>query len=312
MSGAIVILGGFLTPASLYAGLADTLSTLSDQPVPIVPTLGVDWLPSVVQAGWTIILRKLDRSVRSAASGSQGQVTLICHSAGGLIARLYVSGGPILGRDNGGHGLVERLVTLGTPHYNSHRRRVHGGMLAHFANERAPGAFASPAVSYVSVAGSSLRGNRHGSFRDRHTYTFYRRLGGAGNVWGDGLIPVSSARLESAQQITLDGVSHHTSYGSTWFGSPQVIEQWWRATHHEAQPALAATQDAHPDPLPQHRATSGPISPAVVACPTLPIPRRLRARLDCTQVLPCDSRRWRYTYTQYLLNHNAWGYLDDK
>jgi hypothetical protein len=229
-------MGGFLAPGGLYAEMASTLRSLTRRAVGIVPTLGPDWLPSVVQAGWTVLLNKLDRAVRRAVGQSAGEhrrATLVCHSAGGLIARLYVGDRPIGRRSYDGHRMVDRIITLGTPHHND-CRRAHGGMLACFANAHLPGAYASPDVAYVSVAGRFLRGNCRGSLRERHACDFYRKLGGDGDGWGDGLIPLQSALLEGAHQVVLDGVSHHATYGQPWFGSSGAVARWWEAAHQAA------------------------------------------------------------------------------
>jgi pimeloyl-ACP methyl ester carboxylesterase len=222
----VLILGGFMAPAAIYAGLASTLGDLSSGPVSVVPTTGVDWIPSVTKSGWLIILRKLDSAVQGLAS-SDG-VTLVCHSAGGLIARLYLSGKPVQGRSFSGWSRVRRLVTLGTPHYHRDCRRIHGGMLSCYANDVAPAAFAAPEVDYVSVAGKLLHGNQRGAMGERTAYDFYRRLTGEGEDWGDGLVPITSALLEGSRQITLDGVGHADGFGPRWYGSPEVVGKWWR------------------------------------------------------------------------------------
>jgi pimeloyl-ACP methyl ester carboxylesterase len=239
----VVILGGFLAPAALYREMAASLRALTRRPVHLVPTLGVDWLPSVVPSGWNIILGKLDGSVRHALGQTAAQgnrATLVCHSAGGLIARLYAGDQPVEGRTYDGLHLLDRIVTLGTPHY-SECRRAHGGMLACFANTHLPGAYASPAVQYVSVAGRFLRGNCRGSLRERHACDFYRKLSGDGSGWGDGLVPEASALLEGSRHIVLEGISHHATYGRPWFGSSRAVERW----------ANALNAVARPDPVPR-------------------------------------------------------------
>ena len=101
-------------------------------------------------------------------------------------------------------------------------------MLACYTNESAPGAFSSPFVGYTSVAGCSLWGSSSGTIRERHAFDFYRRLGGDGTGCGDGLVPVNSALLEGANQLTLDGVSHYPIYGSLWYGSAAIVPRWVR------------------------------------------------------------------------------------
>ena len=222
----IVILGGFLSFSMLYIGMRDVLTQLTELPVWIVEMQSMDWLPSIVPPGWIHLLRKLDDTVRPAARQSDtGKVTLVGHSAGGVLARIYLSPRPLLGHAYRGLDYVDHLITLGSPH-NVKRWSLHGGRMSRWAEKRYHGAFFAPRVSYVSVAGRLIRGNRQGSLRERHAYSFYEELAGDGNVWGDGLVPVASALLHGAQQIVLDGVSHFTGFGGPWYGAAEIIPQW--------------------------------------------------------------------------------------
>ena len=92
-----------------------------------------------------------------------------------------------------------------------------------------PGAAFGDRVAYVSVAGSYLRGDRSGSASERFVHRIYRDICGDGDVWGDGVVPVSSALLPGSQTITLPGVSHYTILGSRWYGSPEVLSLWWNS-----------------------------------------------------------------------------------
>jgi len=169
------------------------LTDLAAGPVWIVKTWGHDWLPSISTLGWAYLLRKLDRVVQQAARESPtSQVTLIGHSAGGVLSRLYLSPRPFGGHAYCGLDYVERLITLGSPHYNR------GGL------------------------------TRSGTPRARWAYETYEQIGGDGNAWGDGLIPVQAALLSGAQPIVLEGVSHFTGFGVPWYGSREVIPLWWR------------------------------------------------------------------------------------
>lgn len=223
----IVILGGFLSFSLLYVEMRDVLAQITGQPVWIVDTQSLDWLPSIVPPGWVHLLRKLDHTVRQAASRSTTvKITLIGHSAGGVLARLYLSPRPFLGHAFRGLDYIDHLITLGSPHYNQ-RLSVHGGRMSRWIEKRYPGAFFAPCVEYTAVAGKLVRGDRQGSLRERHAHTFYEELVGDGNVWGDGLVPVTSALLRGSRQITLDGVSHFTGFGGPWYGAAEVVPCWW-------------------------------------------------------------------------------------
>jgi len=227
MSQPTVILGGFLSFGMLYSDMREALMQIIDQPVWIVETQSHDWLPGVIPPGWSRILHKLDRTVRRAANESKtGRVTLIGHSAGGVLGRLYLSTKPFMGHAYRGLDYVDHLITLGSPHYNQ-RRFMYGKWMSQWVNRRYPGAcFAQ--VRYTSIAGRMVRGDTHGSLRERHAYTFYRESIGQGDVWGDGLVPVASALLDGSLQITLDGVGHFMGFGGPWYGDQEILSQWWQ------------------------------------------------------------------------------------
>jgi pimeloyl-ACP methyl ester carboxylesterase len=229
MAQPIVICGGFLSFPAIYWGMRDTLAQIVEQPVWIVGIQGHDWMSSIVPPGWAYLLRKLERTVHEAVRDSTtGKITLVGHSAGGLLARLYLSPRPFLGHSYGGLNYVDRLITLGTPHHDRRKLR-HGGWLPRWIEKRYPGAYFAPQVNYASVAGKLVRGDPHGTLRERHVYAFYKEVIGDGDVWGDGLVPVSSALLHGSHQVTLDGVSHFTGFGGPWYGVETIITRWWNA-----------------------------------------------------------------------------------
>jgi pimeloyl-ACP methyl ester carboxylesterase len=222
----IVILGGFMSFAMLYWDMREALASATGQPVWVVETLGHDWLPGVTPVGWLRPLHKLDRTVRQAVSGSAtGKVTLIGHSAGGVLARLYLSPRPFLGHAYRGLERVDGLITLGSPHHNR-GGLTRGGVMSRWVEQRYPGAFFAPDVQYTSVAGKLTQGDPDGALHERWAYNNYERIGGKGDAWGDGLIPVESALLYGSHQLVLEGVSHFAGFGGTWYGSREVIPRW--------------------------------------------------------------------------------------
>jgi pimeloyl-ACP methyl ester carboxylesterase len=227
----VVIIGGFLSFSVLYLRMRDRLAAHTGQPVSIVNLQGFEWLLAIVPVGWIHLLRQLDRTVRRAASDSvTGKVTLVGHSAGGVLARLYLSPKPFLGRSYRGLDYVNHLITLGSPHYNQ-RKWIYGGMMSQWAEKRQPGAFFAPHVRYTSVAGKLTKGDRHGSPRERNTYALYKDMIGDGSVWGDGLIPVSAALLHGSRHIVLDGVGHFVGFGGPWYGADDIIPRWLDCEH---------------------------------------------------------------------------------
>jgi pimeloyl-ACP methyl ester carboxylesterase len=223
----VVILGGFLSFALLYCEMQDALSSITGGAVAIVPTHTLDWATVIVTPGWIPILRKLDESVRGAARESPtGKVTVVGHSAGGVLARLYLSPRRFWGRAYSGLDRVDHLITLGSPHY-TRRRWLHGGLMSRWMQRRYPGAFFAPQVRYTSVAGKLTRGDPRGSLRERHAFGFYKDAVGQGDVWGDGLVPVSSSLLEGATPVVLEDVGHFLGFGGLWYGAPEVVPRWW-------------------------------------------------------------------------------------
>jgi len=224
----ILIFGGFLSFPRLYGDMRHTLVELTDRPVSIVPTLSYDWLGSMTLYGVSRLLHKLDRAVRQALSASSAsRLTLVCHSVGGVYARLYLSPKAFAGRAYCGVNRVDRLITLGSPHHNR-GGLTRGGKIARYANRQCPGACHSDRVAYTTVAGKSLRGSLHTTRQARHVFNVYQDLCGDGAVWGDGVVPVQSALLENTNQVVLSGVSHFSASGDAWYGSRQVIPLWWQ------------------------------------------------------------------------------------
>jgi pimeloyl-ACP methyl ester carboxylesterase len=229
----IVIFGGFLSADWIYFALRDTMADLTGQHVSVVQTRSADWLPSVLQYGWATLLRKLDQEVQAAAQmSSTGKVTLIGHSAGGVLARLYLSPRPFYGDAFGGYQRVAQLITLGSPHHNR-GGLTRGGHMSQWIEQHYPGTAFAPLVKYSAVAGQSLHGNQHGMPRERIAYRTYRGISGRGNEWGDGLVPTSAALLRDAQHITLDGVAHFSMLGDVWYGSETIVPLWWKTSQEQ-------------------------------------------------------------------------------
>jgi hypothetical protein len=221
----VVIFGGFLSFPSAYEGMRATLETLSGQRGWIVPAYTHEWMTTVVPAGWAWLLRKLDATVRAAARQSAtGKVTVIGHSSGGVMARLYLGSKPFEGCVFNGREVMDTLITLGSPHYNyrggHNRRRVEAWY---------PGAYFAPEVRYISVAGKVREGKRHGTFGERVLFSTYQQQCGNGETWGDGFVPLESALLAGSQPVILEGARHYGLRGEAWYGTPGMVEAWWRA-----------------------------------------------------------------------------------
>lgn len=221
----VVFLGGFLSVPSIYAGMAQEITRVSGQRVFVAQARTYHWLTTVTAAGWALVIRKLDEAVREAVEvSSTGKVTVVGHSSGGVMARLYLGAKPFNGHIFNGLQWVDTLVTLGSPHYN-----YRGGRLRNRVNAMYPDAFFAPQVKYISVAGKSLQGKREGASAERRLYGVYKRLCGDGSTWGDGFVPIESALLKGSEQIVLEGAHHFGLKGNSWYGTPSLVDEWWRA-----------------------------------------------------------------------------------
>ena len=117
MAQPILVLGGFLIGAEAYAPMVAALERLSGQAVVLVPVSRFDWLLTVAPLGWA---RLLDRvavvAAELAARSPSGRITLVGHSSGGILLRLFLADGPFEGRSYRGRKLADTLVMLGSPH----------------------------------------------------------------------------------------------------------------------------------------------------------------------------------------------------
>lgn len=209
-------------------------------PVWIVPAKSLEWIGTTTPYGWSYLLRKLHRTVHCVARESPtGKVTLVGHSTGGVMARLYLASEPFMGHSFRGVEYVNRVITLGSPHYN---RR--GGWMRRWVESKYPGAYFAPRVSYISVAGASIHGKRDGTIQERVAYRAYRILGNKGDTRGDGLVPVECALLDGSQHIVLPEASHFARSGGKWYGTEEMVIVWWQASESEpenTQPTLDHT-----------------------------------------------------------------------
>ena len=218
----VVILGGFLITTEAYQPMADWIRQRDDCDVVVIPASRIDWLLTSWAFGWRRLLDRVHAEVSCLAAGSPtGRVTLIGHSSGGVMLRLYLSDRSFAGRRYGGAGMCNRLITLGSPHQA--RRAT---PLRAMVDRELPGA-AFPGVDYIAVAGTlDPTSSTASAFSRRTAANNYRSIVGTSEVEGDGLVPVTSALLQGARHLVLPDTAHGGFFGSSWYGSNDRLDQW--------------------------------------------------------------------------------------
>jgi len=228
----ILILGGFLITAEAYGPMRDQLAVLSGQTVRLVEVSRLEWMLTVFPVAWARILdRVAEVAAELAAQSPTGRITLVGHSSGGIMLRLFLDDQPFEGRRYNGRALTDRLVMLGSPH-----TALKATVMRQRVDRRLPGArFATDpaaAVRYLSVAGAiqldPAAGQASATAR-RLAPTAYPNSTGNASDRGDGLVPVDSALLQGSDPLVLEGVAHGGAFGPSWYGSPEVVAQWWAA-----------------------------------------------------------------------------------
>ena len=222
----VLILGGFLIDVQAYRPMAQHLQARIGQPVRVVPANRFDWVATVGRWGWVRLLDRVDALARElAALSPSGKITLIGHSSGGVMLRLWLADEPFAGRRYNGVHHANTLITLGSPH-----TAIRATALRQWVDQHMPGAFCAPAVRYLSVAGRLDPRSPLASATSRRLATrSYTAICGNPDAAGDGLVPVSSALLAGAEHLVLEPVAHGGAFGQRWYGTPEVVAQWWDA-----------------------------------------------------------------------------------
>ena len=219
----IVILGGFLIAAEAYKPMAAWLKLQGVSDVLVVPMTRWDWLLTTRRLGWRRVLDRVDAMVKQVQHQSlSGKATLIGHSSGGVMLRLYLSNEAFEGKVYAGSERCDRLITLGSPH-----QAVRATHLRAMLDRRFPGCYES-GVDYVAIAGKLelCRGNASALSRIGAKAS-YKRAINDGDFLGDGLVPVESALLHGARSLIQNDTAHGGLFGDIWYASTQRVDEWW-------------------------------------------------------------------------------------
>lgn len=232
VSGAepVLIVGGFGSNFPQYEALRSHLATASGRPVAVAPITLLDWAGVIASDSYGALLRILDRAVRqSLAAHGARRLILVAHSAGGVLARIYLGDQPYGPRAQVYNGFerVSGLVTLGTPHSCTRTGRQGGLNQIAFVQARYPGAYWR-FISYVSVLGKGIYGVADGAPPERGAWQSYTLLTGEGGQWGDGVVPLSAGLLEGSRKVVMPGLRHDPRPDRPWYGtSLAIVQAWW-------------------------------------------------------------------------------------
>ena len=206
-----------------YRGLARVLAEVSGSEVSVVPISPLDWVLGRIRGYGQLVFEVASTVDRALLESATNRAVLVGHSAGGILARVYVGGDPPYGgRRYSGHRRVSHLITLGTPHNAPSR-----GSLTHLAeaSELFPGALHED-IRYLCVAGAAADGSSSRRVRKR-----YERFVDDGRVKGDGEVPVECALLPGGERLVLGDLYHARFRGGLhgrWYGSDrETIGRWW-------------------------------------------------------------------------------------
>ena len=238
----VLILGGFLITPEAYEPLAEWIRREQGVVAEVVPVSRLQWLGTMGAEGWARILDRVEERAQALQRLSpSGLVSLIGHSSGGVMLRLYLGEEPFAGRRYAGHQRCNRLVMLGSPH-----QAVRATPLRALVDRRYPGCPFADHVDYVSVAGRlDLDGVNASGLSRRSARRSYRTISGDPEAGGDGLVPLSSALLNGSRHLVLEDTAHGGLFGRSWYGSPERIRQWWPFAW-----SISASSTAVQDPQP--------------------------------------------------------------
>src|ERR671913_556116 len=112
----IVVVGRHRSWPIEYLGLTRILAELSGSGVSVVPITPLDWVLGRIRGYGQLVFEVASAVDKALLENGANKVVLVGHSAGGILARIYVGGDPPYGgRPPPGHPPVSHLIFPGTP-----------------------------------------------------------------------------------------------------------------------------------------------------------------------------------------------------
>lgn len=186
----------------------------------------------------------VEKKVANIRQVSNKPIIIIGHSAGGWLARGIIANevwntdsfkkiNAIATSNNiPNPKVIFGLITLGTPHFPPRiltADMTHGALA--YINDNFPGAYFQK-IAYVTIGSSAIYGNSSApkgieKFAAQSYFKVTGNIENNGNEVGDGLVPLSSAHLNGALQITLNNAWHSINApNNMWYGNPDIIDIW--------------------------------------------------------------------------------------
>lgn len=174
------------------------------------------------------------------------QVVLVCHSAGGWLARAALGFNSRNETTSSPESMIDLksvlgVVTLGSPHIPPPPEAMDmtRGALR-ITDQLFPGVYHSNGnnndksnLFYISVMGEAIKGVKQQRKKPWEpttitgfAYTSYEAVCGEGNVTGDGVVPLRSGHITGATQLNLQSVFHSINAPDQWYGSDGIIDSW--------------------------------------------------------------------------------------
>ncbi len=238
----ILIIGGFGASWQAYEPLRHILESITQRRVYVTRLVTLDWLGVIVSDDYTPLLKKLHISVNETLRRTRAQqLMVVAHSAGGILARIYMGDQPYGSEQLVFHGFqrVTTLITLGTPHTTTKQGRSCGLNQISFAQTHYPGAYWR-FIRYVTVISKGIQGIKDGERAERSAWESYVMLSASGEQWGDGVVPLSCGLLDGAEHVVLEGLRHDPLPDTrVWYGhNEEIVRSWWHTVEPPEPPEL--------------------------------------------------------------------------